>query len=125
ALGMLRSAIKNYEIDKMKTLEDSDVLDVVGKQVKQLRDGLDSFVAGGREDLAEGVRAELAVVEGYLPAQLTDDELNAIVAKVVAGAGEVTEKDFGRIMKEVSKETAGKANGQRVSAAVKAALAGK
>jgi uncharacterized protein YqeY len=124
-LRMLRAAIKNLEIDKMKTLEEQEVVDVVGREVKKLRDGLESFKAGGREDLAAGVAAEIALIEIYLPAQLDDAALNDAVQKTAAAMGPLTEKDFGRLMKEVMKATAGKADGQKVSAAVKAALAPK
>src|SRR5690606_12243261 len=84
ALRMLTSAIKNAEIDGMKPLEEQGVVDVVSREVKKLRDGLDSFVAGGREDLAEGVRAEMAILATYLPAQLDDAALSSIVAQKIA-----------------------------------------
>ncbi len=124
-LRMLRAAVKNLEIDKMKTLEEAEVVDVVGREVKKLRDSLESFKTGGREDLVEQARQEIALIETYLPAQLDDAALNDMVQKTAASMGPLTEKDFGRLMKEVMKVTAGKADGQKVSAAVKAALAPK
>lgn len=124
ALRMLTSAIKSVEVDTRKTLEDADILDIVGKEMKKLKDGEASFVAGDREDLAEGVRAEMALLAKYLPAQLSDDELRAIVAAKKAAMGPLTEKDFGRFMGEVMKETKGKADGGKVQAMVKEALAG-
>lgn len=124
-LRMLRAAVKNVEIEKMHPLSEEEVVDVVGREVKKLRDGLESFKAGGREDLAAGVAAEIALIETYLPAQLDDAALNDLVGKTAAGMGPLTEKDFGRLMKEVMKAAAGKADGQKVSAAVKAALAPK
>ncbi len=122
-LRMLRAALKNAEIDKMKPLEEADVVDVVGREVKKLRDGLDSFVAAGREDLAGPARQEIALMEAYLPAQLDDAGLAAIVRQKLQELGPLTEKDFGRLMKEVMKEAQGKAEGARVSKAVKDALA--
>lgn len=122
-LRMLRAAIKSAEIDKMKPLEEAEVVDVVGKEMKKLKDALEQFAS--RPDMVEKTKAEMALIEGYLPAQLSDDELKAIVAKVVAASGEVTAKDFGLVMKKVMEEAKGKADGQKVSAAVKEALSGK
>src|SRR5512142_223888 len=122
-LRMLRAALKNAEIDKMKPLEEADVLDVLGREVKKLRDGLESYVAGGREDLAAPARQEIALLETYLPAQLDDEGLKAIVQQKLQAMGPLTDKDFGRLMNEVMKEAKGKAEGARVSKAVKDALA--
>ncbi|MEY4744319.1 MAG: hypothetical protein RL272_264 [Candidatus Parcubacteria bacterium] len=122
-LRMLRAALKNAEIEKMKPLEEADVLDALGREVKKLNDGLDSFVAGGREDLAAPARQEIALLQTYLPAQLDDDGLKAIVRQKMAAMGALTDKDFGRLMSEVMKEAKGKAEGTRVSKAVKDALA--
>ncbi len=118
-LRMLRAALKNAEIDKMKPLEEADVVDVIGKEVKKLRDAFDSYVAGKRDDLAENARTEIATLEAYLPAQLDDDALRAIVRAKAEGG---TAKDFGRIMNEVMKEAKGRADGSKVSRFVKEAL---
>lgn len=125
ALRMLRAAIKQIEVDSRKTLEEADVVDIVGKEMKKLKDALDQFTSGGRADLVDKTKAEMSLLAAYLPQQLSDDELAVIVARVIAAAGEVTAKDFGRIMKEVMVEAKGQADGQKVSAAVKAALAPK
>jgi len=122
-LRMLRAALKNAEIEKMKPLEEAEVMDVIGREVKKLRDGLDSFVAGGREDLAAQARQELDLLKGYLPEQLDDDGLKAIVKQKMQSMGPLTEKDFGRLMKEVMEEAKGRAEGNKVSKAVKEALA--
>lgn len=122
-LRMLRAALKYAEIEKRKPLDEADVLDVLGREVKKLRDGLDSFVAGGREDLAEPARQEIALLVTYLPAQLDDEGLKAIVQQKLQAMGPITDKDFGRLMAEVMKEAKGKAEGARVSKAVKDALA--
>jgi uncharacterized protein YqeY len=124
-LRMLRAALKNVEIEKMKPLEEAEVVDVIGREVKKLRDGVESFVAGGREDLAGSARQEIALLETYLPAQLDDAGLRELVGAKAAAMGPLTEKDFGRLMKEVMKEVAGRADGQKVGAAVKAVLAAK
>jgi uncharacterized protein len=122
ALRMLRAAIKQIEVDSRKTLEEADIVDIVGKELKKLKDALDQFTAGGRADLIDKTKAEMALLAVYLPAQLSDDDLRAVVKRVVAAAGEVTAKDFGRIMKEVVAETKGQADGGKVSQLVKEIL---
>ncbi len=123
-LRMLRAAVKNADIEKMKTLEEEEVMEVIAREVKKLRDALETFTAGGREDLATQTRAELALMEAYLPAQLSDDDLRGIIKTKIAAAGTVTMKDFGRLMNEVMKDAKGKAEGAKVSAFLKEALAG-
>jgi uncharacterized protein len=122
-LRMLRAALKNVEIEKMKPLEEADVMDVIGREVKKLKDGLESFVAGGRADMAEGVKAEIALLQAYMPEQLDDDALATIVKAKMEALGPLTEKDFGRLMNEVMKEAKGRAEGTKVSKAVKDAMA--
>ncbi|HTM68703.1 MAG TPA: GatB/YqeY domain-containing protein [Candidatus Binatia bacterium] len=122
-LRMLRAALKNAEIEKMRPLEEAEVIDVIGKEAKKLKDGLDSYVAGGREDLAAQARQELELLKAYLPEQLDDEGLKAIVRQKMAAMGPLTDKDFGRLMKEVMEEAKGRAEGGKVSKAVKEALA--
>lgn len=123
-LRMLRAAIKNADIEKMKPLEEEEVVELVGREVKKLKDAMDSFKTGGRNDLVAQTEAELAILSIYLPAQLDDDALRAIVKDKVAAAGAVTAKDFGRIMAEVMKDTKGRAEGAKVGQMVKEAIAG-
>lgn len=122
ALRMLRAAIKNAEIDHKGDFTDENVIEIVGRETKKLADSVESFVSGGRDDMAESTRAEMEILKKYLPAQLTDEELSSIVGETIASLGDVTAKDFGRVMSEVMKSAKGKADGSRVSAAVKAAL---
>ena len=124
-LRMLRAALKNAEIEKrakQAEMKEEDVVEVLGKEVKKIKDALDSFVQGGREDLVEKSKKEIEIIERYLPKQLSEGELLEIVKGVVAKMGEVTAADFGRVMSEVMKEVKGKAEGGKVSAAVKACL---
>jgi hypothetical protein len=123
ALRMLRAAIKSVEIDTRTTLDEAGIVDVVGKEMKKLKDALEQFAS--RADLADKTKAEMELLQVYLPAQLSDEDLRAVVAKVVAAAGEVSAKDFGKVMAEVMKEAKGKADGGKVSSAVKDALSGK
>lgn len=122
-LRMLRAALKNAEIEKMKPLEEADVIEAIGREVKKLRDGLESFVAGGRADMAEAVKAEIALLQAYLPEQLDDAALATIVKAKMEALGPLTDKDFGRLMNEVMKEAKGRAEGTKVSKAVKDAMA--
>lgn len=122
-LRMLKSAMKYREIETGKPLEDADVLGVVGTLIKQRRDSAAQYAAGGRPELAQQENEEIAVLEAFLPRQLTDDELSAMVQEAVAAAGAKGPKDMGGVMKALMPKTAGRAEGKRVSDAVKAALA--
>lgn len=123
-LRMLRAALKNADIEKLKPLDEDEALDLLAREAKKLRDAADSFAAGGRQDLVDKTAAEIAIVEAYLPARMADDDLRSIVRGRVAAAGLATAKDFGRIMSEVMKDAKGRAEGAKVSQFVKEALAG-
>jgi len=107
-LRMLTAAIKNAQIDAEKDLTDEDVQGVVSKQVKQLKDSLEQFRVGGREDLAGGVEKEINTLEVYLPEQLSEEEVEKIVQEVIGATGATSVKDMGRVMGQVM----GKAKGQ-------------
>ncbi|MBU0625774.1 GatB/YqeY domain-containing protein [Patescibacteria group bacterium] len=119
ALRMLRAALKNAEIDKRSKLEETEVLDIVGKEMKKIKDSLESFKLGGREDLSEKAEKEIKILEQYLPEQLSDQELSELVKSKILELGEVTPADFGRVMSEVMKVAKGKAEGNKISALVK------
>lgn len=119
---MMKTALKNFEIEKMKELTDADALEVLGREVKKLKDAVEQFRAGGRADLVEKTEQEMKIIAAYLPAAMTEDEIKAIITAKVAAAENVTAKDFGRIMKEVSAETKGRADGGTVSRLVKEVL---
>ncbi len=109
----------------MKPLDEQGTLDIIAREAKKLREGAEAFTAGGREDLAEPVRAEILVLAEYLPKQMDDAALEALVQERAAALAPLTEKDFGKLMKDVMAAAKGAADGQKVSAAVKAALAPK
>lgn len=121
-LRMLKSAVKNAEIEKMKPLEEADVVAVVSREMKKLKDGLESYAAGKRDDLAEQAKKEIATLEAYVPQQMSDDELMALAKRKIEETGAAGPKDFGKVMGAVMKETQGKADGARVTAAVKSIL---
>jgi uncharacterized protein YqeY len=123
AISFLRSELKYAAIDKKKDrLEDADVIAVLRKLIKQRQDGLAQFEKGGREDLVAKEKAELALLKGYLPQEMSAEELGRIVAEVAASMGPVTIKDMGRVMKEVMVRTQGRADGKMVSDLVKKQL---
>ena len=122
-LRMLKSALGNYliQVKKVKA-EDADVLGIIAKQAKQRRESLESFEKAGRQDLADKEKAELAILECYLPKQLTDDELRAAVQSAIATSGAKGPADIGKLMKVLMPAIQGKADGKRVQEAVKALL---
>jgi len=122
ALRMLRAALKNAEIEKMSPLEESDVIEIIGKEAKKLKDALDSFEQGGRQDLVDQTKAELEILSRYTPKEMSDDELRAIVKQKREAMGGLTQADFGKLMKEVMAEVKGRAQGNKVSAMVKEEL---
>ena len=122
-LRMLKSAMKYREIETGKPLEDAEVVGVVGTLIKQRRDSAAQYAAGGRPELANTENEEIKILEAFLPRQLTDDELGALVQEAVLASGAKSPKEMGAVMKALMPKVAGKAEGKRVSDAVKAALA--
>ncbi len=118
-ITMLRAAVKQIEVDQRKILNDEEILDIVVSQVKQKRSVIDEFLKGGREDLAQEAREEIAVLEKYLPEQLSMDELKAIVADVMSETGATTMKDMGKVMGILNPQVKGRADGKTVSQIVK------
>ena len=124
-IRMLKSAIKYREIELMKPLDDAGVLGVVSSEIKRRRDSIEQYRAGNRPDLADKEEAEAKLLQAYLPAQLTADELAAKVDAAIAQTGAKGPKDMGAVMKALLPEVQGKADGKAVSELVKARLAGK
>lgn len=120
-LRMVRTAIQNAEVagSEAKELTDEEVLAVITKEGKKRRDAIAESEKAGRPELAESEKAELEVIEGYLPKQLSDEELEALVAEAVAEAGVTETSQMGQAMKAAQAKVAGRAEGGRVAAAVK------
>ncbi len=119
-LRMVKTAMNNAAIAKSKDqLDDAEELDVVQKQAKQRRESIDSFEKGGRAELAAKEKAELAVLEAYLPKQMSDDEIKAVCQSVIAKVGAKSAADTGAIMKELMPLVKGKADGGRVQTILK------
>lgn len=123
---MLRSALKNAEIDKqVKELSDDQVTEVIGKEVKKLKDSLADFEKAGRTELKEKTESELALLSGFLPEQLSEADVQAAVAQKAAALGLAGEAAYGRLMGEVMKDLKGRADGGTVGKAVKEFLQNK
>ncbi len=116
---MIRTAILQIEKDKKVTLEDEDILDVIAKQLKQRKDVLPEYEKSGREDLISQLKEEMDVLMGYLPKQLTDEELRPIVEAAVKETGASSMRDMGKVMAAVMPQIKGRADGKAVNAIVK------
>lgn len=125
AIRMLRAAIKQKEVDGRTTLDDAGITAVIDKLAKQRRDSIDAFRKAGRQDLVDKESAELALLEGYLPARLSAEEVAAEVQALLAELGAASPADMGRAMGAAKARFAGRADMGAVSAAVKTALAAK
>jgi uncharacterized protein YqeY len=123
-IRLLQAAMKQKEVDERITLDDAAVIAIVDKLIKQRKDSIAAFEKAGRQDLADIEAAEMKVLEVYLPARLSADEIQAAVKAIVAELGASGPGDMGKVMAAVKTQLAGKADMGQVSAAVKAALAG-
>jgi uncharacterized protein len=124
-IRMLKSAVKYREIEVMKPLDDAGVLAVLGSEIKRRRDSVEQYRAGNRQDLVDKEEAEIAILQAYLPAQLSEDELRAKVDAAVASTGAKGPKDMGAVMKALLPDVQGRADGKVVSEMVKSRLSGK
>lgn len=126
-LRMALTAVTTEEVagKAARTLSDDDVVRVLTREAKKRREAATAYDEGGRPDRAERERAEGEVLDGYLPAQLSDDELAALARDAVAEVGAESPREMGAVMKVLSPRVAGRAEGGRVAAAVKTVLAGR
>ena len=124
AIRLLLSAVKQREIDERITLDDAGVIAVVEKMLKQRKDSIAQFEKAARKDLADKEKFETRILEAYLPQQLSQAEIDAIIAEAVAATGATTAADMGKVMGVVKPRLAGRADLGKVSGLVKAKLAG-
>ena len=122
-LRMAQSAIYNAEKAKRTTLSEDDVLAILAREVKTRRESVEAFRNGGREDLAAKEEAEIAILQGYLPEALSEDELRALVDEAIAATGAASARDLGKVMGWLSPRIRGRADGKVASELVAAALA--
>jgi len=123
-IRMITSAIKQREVDERITLDDTQVLSVLDKMIKQRKESLVQFQAGNRQDLVEKEAAEITLLQGYLPSQLSEAEIEALISDAVAATGAVSIKDMGKVMAIIKTKAQGRADMAAVGAKIKAKLGG-
>jgi uncharacterized protein len=123
-IRLILSAIKQREVDERITLDDSQVLAAIEKMIKQRKEAITQFEAGGRADLVAKETAEIAILQAYLPAQMSDAEVDALIAEAIASTGAASIKDMGKVMGAVKSKAQGRADMGAVSARIKQKLSG-
>lgn len=122
-IRMVRSSIKNIEIDQRKTLDDQEVLEVLNREIKQRRDSLQEFEKAGRQDLVDQLKQELDILAAYMPKQLSEDEVKAIVQQTIQEVGASSKADMGKVMGALMPKVKGLADGKLVNQIVQQLLA--
>ena len=122
AVRLILAAIKQIEVDTRTELDDTTVLSVLDKMVKQRRDSVEQFQKGGRDDLVNIELAEIAVIETYLPEQMSNEELDTLIDEVISATGAESIRDMGKVMGQIKSKAAGRADMGAVGAKVKARL---
>lgn len=123
-IRMITSAIKQREVDERITLDDVQVLSVLEKMIKQRKESLVQFHAGNRQDLVDKEAAEIALLQGYLPSQLSDAEIDGLIQDAIAASGAASIKDMGKVMAIIKGKAQGRADMAAVGARIKARLSG-
>jgi uncharacterized protein YqeY len=123
-IRMITAAIKQREVDERISLDDTQVLSVLEKMIKQRKESLVQFQAGNRQDLVEKEAAEITLLQGYLPSQLSDSELDALIGEAIAASGAASVKDMGKVMAIIKGRAQGRADMAAVGAKIKAKLGG-
>ena len=117
-LRTLLSSVNYAEIAKQKKLDDAGIIEVVGKEIKQRRESIEAYEKGNRQDLADKEKAELAILQEYMPAQMGREEITSIVEKVIAEVGAKGPGDKGKVMQKLMPQVKGKADGNEVNGIV-------
>jgi uncharacterized protein YqeY len=123
-IRLILAALKQKEVDERIVLDDAQVLAILEKMLKQRRESITQFTQGNRKDLADKEEAEVRIIQAYMPAQLSDAELDQLVAAAVTESGAASVKDMGKVMGILKPKVAGKADMSAVSAKIKAKLGG-
>lgn len=121
-IRLVRSAIKNVEIEQRKELNDDEVLTILNREVKQRRDSLQDFEKAGRDDLVEKINLELAIISEYLPQQLSEEEIKSIVQQTIQEVRASTKADMGKVMGALMPKFKGRADGKIVNQIVQQSL---
>ncbi|NIK67528.1 MULTISPECIES: GatB/YqeY domain-containing protein [unclassified Paenibacillus] len=114
-IRMIRAAVKNLEIDLKRPLEDAEVVDILSREIKQRKDSLQEFSKAGRDDLVTDLSAEIEIISQYLPAQLTEEEIKAIVTQTIQELGASSKAEMGKVMGALLPKTKGRADGKLVN----------
>jgi uncharacterized protein len=123
-IRLILSAVKQREVDERIALDDSQVLAAIEKMIKQRKEAITQFEAGGRADLVAKETAEIGILQGYLPAQMSDAEIDALIGEAIASTGAASIKDMGKVMGAVKAKAQGRADMGAVSARIKQKLSG-
>jgi uncharacterized protein YqeY len=123
-IRLILAAVKQREVDERISLDDSQVLAAIEKMIKQRKEAIVQFEAGGRADLVAKETAEIAILQAYLPAQMSDAEIDALIAEAIASTGAASIKDMGNVMGAVKAKAQGRADMGAVSARIKQKLSG-
>lgn len=123
-IRLARAAIKNAEIERRRSLSEDEVMAVVQHEVKRRREAIEAYERGGRDDLVQKEKLEMAVLLGYLPAPLDEEDIRQLVGEVVAEMGATGERDFGRVMGTTMRRAGGRAEGKAVERIVREVLRG-
>lgn len=121
-IRMVRAAIKNIEIDQRKTLSEDEELDVLSREIKQRKDSLQEFEKAGRDDLAENLKQEIAILMEYMPQQFTEEEVKAIVLQTIQEVGASSKAEMGKVMGALMPKVKGRADGKLVNQLVQQSL---
>lgn len=119
---MIKAAILQVEKDKQVTLEDDAIIEIIAKEAKKRKDAIVEFEKAGREDLINQTNEELAIIKGYLPEELSTEELTRIIEETIAEVGAESMRDMGKVMQAVKTKTAGRADGKTINEIVKSKL---
>lgn len=117
-IRMIRSTIKYLEIDVKRTLDDNEVLDILSREIKQRKDALQEFEKAGRDELAASTKAEIEIINKYLPEQLTEEEIKVIVQQTIQETGASSKSEMGKVMSALMPKVKGRADGKLVNQAV-------
>jgi hypothetical protein len=123
-IRMITAAIKQREVDERITLDDAQVLSVLEKMIKQRKESVEQFKAGNRQDLVDKEAAEITLLQGYMPSQLSGAELDALIADAIAASGASSIKDMGKVMAVIKAKAQGRADMGAVGAKIKTKLSG-
>ncbi|HOC58571.1 MAG: GatB/YqeY domain-containing protein [Syntrophaceae bacterium] len=121
-IRMLKTALHNKEIDLMRPLNETETMQILSNLVKQRKDSIEQFARGGRQDLVDKEESELIILKEFMPEQMSEEDIDALIKKIIAESGAVSVKDMGKVMKVLMPQITGRADGKAAGDKVKALL---